>query len=71
VSGEHYKALLGSEAFYRARSFEEVTTGIERALAEPAELAVERKRVAAEVVGEVDGHAADRVVDAGLGAIDE
>jgi hypothetical protein len=71
VSGEHYRALLDSDAFYRAHSFEEMTAGIERALARPAELAAERKRVAAEVVGEVDGHAADRVVDAGLAALGE
>jgi hypothetical protein len=71
VSGEHYKALLDSEAFYRARDFDEVTAGIERALAHPAELAAERKRIATEVVGKVDGHAADRIVDAGLSVIDE
>ena len=35
VSGEHYRELLESEAFYRARSFEEVVAGIERALAQP------------------------------------
>lgn len=64
VSGEHYKSLIESEAFYRARTFEEVTTGIEHALANPGELAPERARVAREVVGEVDGHAADRVAEA-------
>ena len=63
VSGEHYRTLLESEAFYRARSFDEVAAGIERALADPAELAAERARVARSVVGEVDGHAADRVAD--------
>ena len=63
VSGEHYRELLESEAFYRARSFEEVAAGIERALADPGELAAERARVARGVVGEVDGHAADRVAD--------
>ena len=30
VSGEHYRELIESEAFYRARSFEEVVAGIER-----------------------------------------
>ena len=64
VSGEHYKSLIGSEAFYRAHSFDEVTAAIERALANPEELAAERARVARAVVGEVDGHAAERVADA-------
>jgi CDP-Glycerol:Poly(glycerophosphate) glycerophosphotransferase len=69
VSGEHYKALIESDAFYRADRFEEVTAGIERALAHPEELRAERARVAREVVGEVDGRAAERVVDAVLGAL--
>jgi hypothetical protein len=69
VSGEHYKALMESDAFYRAERFDEVTAGIERALAQPDELRAERARVAREVVGEVDGRAAERVVDAVLGAI--
>jgi hypothetical protein len=69
VSGEHYKALMESEAFYRAERFEDVTAGVERALAQPDELAAERARVAGEVVGSVDGRAAERVVDAILGAI--
>jgi hypothetical protein len=64
VSGEHYKALIESEAFYRANSFEEVSAAIERALVQPGELAVERARVAREVVGEVDGRAAERVAEA-------
>ena len=64
VGGEHYKTLVESNAFYRAHDFDEVTAALERALAQPDELAAERRRVASEVVGEVDGHAADRVVDA-------
>jgi UDP-N-acetylglucosamine:LPS N-acetylglucosamine transferase len=64
VSGEHYKALMESDAFYRATRFEEVTDGIERALARPEELSVSRKRVARDVVGEVDGKASERVADA-------
>jgi hypothetical protein len=69
VSGEHYKSLIESEAFYRADSFDDVVAGIEHALANPAELAVERARVAREVVGEVDGHAAERVADAIAGTV--
>jgi CDP-Glycerol:Poly(glycerophosphate) glycerophosphotransferase len=64
VIGEHYRELAGSGAFYTAESFEEVVAGIERALANPAELAEERRRAVLDVVGEVDGRAAERVVDA-------
>jgi hypothetical protein len=69
VSGEHYKSLIESEAFYRATRFEEVTAGIERALASPNELGPERARVAQDVVGEVDGHAAERVAAALLAGV--
>jgi CDP-glycerol glycerophosphotransferase (TagB/SpsB family) len=64
VTGRHYEELIRSEAFLRARSFEEVAVGIERSLAAPGDLAEERRRVAREVVGEVDGRAAERVADA-------
>jgi hypothetical protein len=64
VSGEHYKSLIESEAFYRADDFGGVTAAIERALAHPGELAAERARVAREVVGEIDGRAGERVADA-------
>ncbi len=64
VLGEHYRQLLESEAFYRASSFDEVVEGVERALAQPEELAAERRRVAREVVGALDGRAAERVVEA-------
>jgi CDP-glycerol glycerophosphotransferase (TagB/SpsB family) len=64
VSGEHYKSLIESEAFYRAARFEDVVEGIERALAQPDELAAERARIAREVVGEIDGRAGERVAEA-------
>jgi UDP-N-acetylglucosamine:LPS N-acetylglucosamine transferase len=64
VSGEHYKSLIESDAFYRADDFDQVVSGIERALQRPAELAAERARVARDVVGDVDGHAAERVAAA-------
>jgi len=67
VSGEHYRALIESDAFYRAERFEDVTAALERALAHPDELAAERRRVAREVVGEIDGRAAERVADAIVG----
>jgi CDP-Glycerol:Poly(glycerophosphate) glycerophosphotransferase len=69
VSGEHYRALIESEAFYRATRFEEVTAGIERALHQPGELAQERAQVARAVVGDVDGRAADRVAEAIASAV--
>jgi len=64
VSGEHYRQLMASEAFYRAERFEDVVTSIERALSNPGELAQERARAARMVVGDVDGRAAERVADA-------
>lgn len=64
VSGEHYKPLFESNAFYRASRFDEVVGGIERALEDPAELRRERARVVARVLGRIDGHAADRVAAA-------
>jgi CDP-glycerol glycerophosphotransferase (TagB/SpsB family) len=68
ISGEHYRSLVESDAFYRADRFEDVSAGIERALAQPGELAAERARVAREVVGEIDGRAAERVAEAVLTA---
>jgi hypothetical protein len=64
VSGEHYKPLFESNAFYRATRFEEVVQGVDRALANPDELAAERARVVRLVLGEIDGRAAERVVGA-------
>jgi hypothetical protein len=69
VSGDHYRGLMDSDAFYRAADFGAAVAGIERALANPAELAPERARVAREVVGDVDGRAAERVVGAMLDGI--
>jgi CDP-Glycerol:Poly(glycerophosphate) glycerophosphotransferase len=69
VSGEHYRTLFDSEAFYRATSFEELVAGVERALAQPDELAAERARVTRIVLGEIDGRAADRVADGIVSAL--
>jgi CDP-glycerol glycerophosphotransferase (TagB/SpsB family) len=63
VSGDHYRALFESSAFYRATQFSELVDGIERALAEPEELAEPRAAVTRVVLGEVDGRAAERVAD--------
>jgi hypothetical protein len=62
--GAHYRALLESDAFLRASSFEELVGALDRSLQDPGALEAERARVARDVLGEVDGHAADRVVDA-------
>jgi hypothetical protein len=64
ASGEHYRPLFDSNAFYRATRFDELAAGIERALAQPGELAAERTRIVHAVLGEVDGRAAERVADA-------
>ncbi len=64
ILGVHYRELMSSTAFYRAENFEEVTDAIERALKHPDELSAERGRVARKVVGELDGLAGERVVDA-------
>jgi UDP-N-acetylglucosamine:LPS N-acetylglucosamine transferase len=70
VIGAHYRELVASGAFYTAQSFEEVVEGVERALANPGELAEERRRAVADVVGDVDGRAGERVVDAIVEAVE-
>jgi UDP-N-acetylglucosamine:LPS N-acetylglucosamine transferase len=64
VVGKHYEELAASGAFHRAERFEDVVAGVERSLARPEELAAERRRAVEQVVGRVDGRAAQRVVDA-------
>jgi UDP-N-acetylglucosamine:LPS N-acetylglucosamine transferase len=66
VVGKHYEELAASGAFYRAERFEDVVSGVERALEHPGELAAERRRAVEQVVGVVDGQAGARVVDAVL-----
>ena len=66
VVGKHYEELAASGAFYRAASFDAVASGIEAALRDPRELEELRARAVERVVGAVDGHAAERVVDAVL-----
>ena len=70
LGGMHYRRLAKSAAFYRADSFDELAEEIRQALAAPQELAVERQRVARAVVGDVDGQAANRVVEAIAEALD-
>ncbi len=69
LGGEHYRELIDSDALYRADDFDGLFASIERALADPAEFADERRRVSREVMGEVDGRAVERVVDAIVGGL--
>jgi hypothetical protein len=69
VIGEHYRDVAVSGAFHSAASFDEVASGIQRSLAQPAELDAERRAVVATVVGSLDGRSAERVVDAILDGI--
>jgi UDP-N-acetylglucosamine:LPS N-acetylglucosamine transferase len=69
VTGSHYDEVIASNAFVRATDLEAVVSGIGRSLARPDELAGERRRVVSEVVGELDGRAAERVVDAITGVV--
>jgi CDP-glycerol glycerophosphotransferase (TagB/SpsB family) len=64
VVGKHYEELADSGAFYVAKSFDEVVAGVDRALERPDELADARRRVVRDVVGSVDGRAAERALDA-------
>jgi CDP-glycerol glycerophosphotransferase (TagB/SpsB family) len=70
LGGAHYRELIRSDAIYRADDFDALVASIERAIACPEEQAAERRRVVADVMGEIDGRAVERVVDAivdGLG----
>ena len=69
VVGKHYEELAASGAFYRAERFEEVVTGIEHALERPQELVEQRRTAVEQVVGVVDGRAAERVVEAVAGVL--
>jgi hypothetical protein len=64
LTGYHYRKLLESDAFYRVADFEELVAALDRALENPDELRAERRRVSQEVVGEIDGRAAKRVMTA-------
>jgi len=64
LTGVHYRKLLESEAFLRAEAFDQLVEAVESSLADPHELESERRKVAAHVVGEVDGLAGSRVVAA-------
>ena len=70
LGGEHYRELIDSDALYRADDFDELFADVERALADPGEFSDARRQVSHDVMGEIDGHAVDRMVAAivdGLG----
>ncbi len=69
LAGAHYRDMVESGAFYRAADFDELVLALDRALADPGELRAQRVRLPAEVVGEVDGRAAERVVSAIQGVV--
>jgi len=69
VTGVHYRDLMLSEAFYQARSMDETMASIARCISNPGELAQARSRVVQQVVGTVDGLAAERVIQAIVGAM--
>jgi len=71
VVGDHYKQLMASGAFYEAYSFEESLQKLKRALENPRELDDARRRIAEEIVGEVDGLAGERVAAAILETVAE
>ena len=64
ILGVHYRELMSSTAFYRAATFDEVTVAIERALRASRRAVGRAARVARAVVGELDGLAGERVVEA-------
>ena len=69
VLGEHYKELVASDSFYSAKTFDETTSAIDRCLAAPAEKRDARRIACAAIVGNVDGHAAERVAASILSCI--
>ncbi len=69
VTGLHYKELMSSEAFYVAVNFDQVVDSINRCLNFPDELADQRRAVCLQIVGNIDGMAAQRVANVVADAI--
>lgn len=69
VLGEHYREVMAAGAFPLAGDFDAVVAGIEVGLGDRASLAAARARVSREVLGEVDGHSVERVVEAILDGV--
>ena len=63
-TGQGIVLVEGTVSVPEGAERETVVAGLERSLSHPREFADERSRVVREVLGEIDGHAADRVVDA-------
>jgi hypothetical protein len=70
LTGEHYRKLAESDAFYRAESFADLVEAVGHALDAPEERRSERERVVATVVGRIDGRASERVAAATLEVVD-
>jgi CDP-Glycerol:Poly(glycerophosphate) glycerophosphotransferase len=66
VIGEHYRELMESGAFPLAESFDDVVRELAGALSDPRARADARRRVSEQVLGKIDGRAADRAVEAML-----
>jgi CDP-Glycerol:Poly(glycerophosphate) glycerophosphotransferase len=69
VIGEHYRELLESGAFPLAASFDDVVRELAAALSDPPARADARRRVSEQVLGKIDGRAAERAVEAILEAV--
>jgi hypothetical protein len=69
ILGEHYRELMASGAFPLASSFDTVIAHLESSLSTPAALRQQRGAVSHEVLGDVDGRAAERVVAAILDVV--
>ena len=64
IVGDHYLRLAQSCAFIEARDFHQLAAGIDRVLANPTERAEERAAITRELMGNMDGKAGERVVEA-------
>jgi hypothetical protein len=69
VVGDHYKSLLKSGAFTLAYSFEDVLLGVGDAIMRPERLKEDRKKIANEIAGVVDGKSGERVANIIIKAI--
>ncbi len=61
VVGDHYKSLLNSGAFTIAHNFYEAVSGVNDAITTPLHLRLERKKIANEIAGIIDGKSGERI----------
>lgn len=69
ITGHHYGDIMRSGAFVTAANFDDVLNGIQQCLSAPAALATQRQAITRQTVGEIDGQAGQRVVNAILDGI--